>query len=84
MVDVFDLTVVERVDEAVPAELDDDELLAETLGDGLGDLHIVAFGICPGDIFNGDVRIRRFAFLPVVGGVSALPMQTKNKAVNAM
>lgn len=41
-------------------------------------------GEIAGGIFNGDVRIRRFAFLPAVGGVSALPMQTKNKAVNAM
>ena len=70
--DGVDLALIERVDQAVPAELDDDELLAEALCDGLGDLHVVTLGIRAGDVFNGDVRVRRFAFLPVVGGVSAL------------
>ena len=50
--DGVDLTLVERVDQAVPAELDDDQLLAELIGKDARDLYVVALGVSAGDVMN--------------------------------
>ena len=70
--DGVDLTLIQGVDEAVPAELDDHQLLTQLVGDDLGDLHIVALSIGARYVFNGVVGVAGFAFLPVAGGVGTL------------
>ena len=53
------LTLVEHVDQAVPAELDNDRRLAELVSEDARDLHVVALGVSAGDVLHGNAGVGR-------------------------
>ena len=57
--------------QAVPLGLDDDQLLAQPLGDALGNLHVVAVGVTAAAL-NGHGVLAGLGLRPVVGRVVAL------------
>ena len=67
--DHVDLALVQRLDEAAPAQLHNHQLSAQVIGDVAGDLHVVAVGVEAGQVLDGHVQVGGGVLLPVVGGV---------------
>ena len=70
--DGVDLALVQSLDQAAPGQLHNDQFIAQRVGDVLGNLHIVAFGVGAGHVLNGPVGVGGGVFLPVAGSIGAL------------
>ena len=70
--DGVDLPLVQGLDQAAPGQLHNDQFIAQGVGNVLGNLHIVAFGVGAGHVLNGPVGVGGGVFLPVAGSVGTL------------